>query len=148
MQALSYRPAASDDAAVLMEMIQEFHVFEHLPWNEQVVGAVMRLLADRDLGRVILAFSGVEPAGYVAVTFGYSFEFHGRDALVDELYLREPFRGAGLGSMLLRHAEDACRAEGIAAVHLEVDRSNDRAQRTYRRAGYADHDRYLMTRWL
>ncbi|MDB6031743.1 MAG: family N-acetyltransferase, partial [Verrucomicrobiales bacterium] len=41
-----------------------------------------------------------------------------------------------------------CHGEGITAVHLEVDRSNSRAQELYRKAGYADHDRFLLTKWI
>jgi ribosomal protein S18 acetylase RimI-like enzyme len=37
---------------------------------------------------------------------------------------------------------------GVSAVHLEVDRGNDPAFELYRRVGYEDHDRFLMTKWL
>jgi ribosomal protein S18 acetylase RimI-like enzyme len=37
---------------------------------------------------------------------------------------------------------------GVHAVHLEVDRGNDPAFELYRRTGYEDHDRLLMTKWL
>ena len=37
---------------------------------------------------------------------------------------------------------------GVNAIHLEVDRGNDPACELYRRAGYQDHDRFLMTKWL
>jgi ribosomal protein S18 acetylase RimI-like enzyme len=48
----------------------------------------------------------------------------------------------------LRFLETACRALGISAVHLEVDHNTTSAQALYRKAGFVDHDRYLMTRWL
>ena len=37
---------------------------------------------------------------------------------------------------------------GVSALHLEVERQNEAAQGFYRRLGFKDHDRYLMTRWL
>lgn len=87
-------------------------------------------------------------AGYVVVAFGYSLEFHGRDAFVDELFLRPAFRGRSLGREVLRFVEEQCRAAGVTALHLEVERKNTAAQEFYRRLGFQDHDRYLMTRWL
>jgi ribosomal protein S18 acetylase RimI-like enzyme len=33
-------------------------------------------------------------------------------------------------------------------MHLEVSPDNQAALELYRRAGYADHGRYLMTKWL
>jgi ribosomal protein S18 acetylase RimI-like enzyme len=86
------------------------------------------------------------PVGYVVVTIGYSIEFGGRDAFVDELFVSAEARGRGLGTRALEIAAEACRAAGIVALHLEVDRGNTAAQRLYRRHGFVDHDRYLMTR--
>jgi ribosomal protein S18 acetylase RimI-like enzyme len=36
----------------------------------------------------------------------------------------------------------------VNAIHLEVDRGNHPALELYRRIGYQDHDRFLMTKWL
>jgi ribosomal protein S18 acetylase RimI-like enzyme len=41
--------------------------------------------------------------------------------------------------------EEACRDHGITALHLEVERTNLRAAALYRRLGFRDHDRYLLT---
>lgn len=87
-------------------------------------------------------------AGYIVLTFGFSLEFHGRDAFVDELYVRNGYRGHGIGKASLRLVEEVCQKEGIKALHLEVDRQNLHAQNLYRKAGYKDHDRYLLTKWL
>jgi ribosomal protein S18 acetylase RimI-like enzyme len=37
---------------------------------------------------------------------------------------------------------------GVNAIHLEVDRGNDAAFELYRRTGYEDHHRFLMTKRL
>jgi diamine N-acetyltransferase len=80
------------------------------------------------------------------VTIGYSIEFGGRDAFLDELFVSADSRGRGLGTRALEVAAEACREAGIVALHLEVDHANTAAQRLYRRHGFVDHDRYLMTR--
>ncbi len=41
-----------------------------------------------------------------------------------------------------------CLAEGIKALHLEVDHTNPRALELYQRSGFVEHKRHLMTRWL
>jgi ribosomal protein S18 acetylase RimI-like enzyme len=84
----------------------------------------------------------------VILTLGYSFEFRGRDAFVDELYIEPEFRRRGLGRRAMEFLEERARALGVNAVHLEVDRGNDAAAELYRRAGYADQGRFLMTKWL
>ena len=141
--------AGPDDEDLLIVLLREFYAVEHLPFDEQVCRAGLRqLLANPAFGSIQLLHVGERIAGYMVLTFGFSLEFHGRDALLDELYLREEFRSRGLGRASLDQAEEICRREGIRALHLEVDRVNLRAQEVYRKAGYKDHDRYLLTKWL
>jgi GNAT superfamily N-acetyltransferase len=141
--------ADASDAELLVELMREFYAFEHLAFDEGAARpALGQILRDRGLGVVHLIRAGGEAAGYLVVTFGFSLEFGGRDAFVDELFLRENFRGRGIGRASLELAEAVCREEGIGALHLEVDRVNTRAQVIYRQAGFRDHDRYLLTKWL
>ena len=146
---VDFSTAVVSDEEVLVGLMREFYAIEHLTLDEPAARAALRqILGDRALGIVHLIRAGTDVAGYLVLTFGFSLEFHGRDAFIDELYLREQFRGMGLGAASPRLAEEVCRQEGIRAVHLEVDRANTREQEVYRRAGFRDHDRYLLTKWL
>ena len=60
--------------------------------------------------------------------------------------MAEHARGSGVGRELLARLEERCRALGVRALHLEVDHENRRALEMYRRAGFVDHDRLLMTK--
>ncbi len=134
---------------LLVELMREFYVFEHLQFDEGAARAALgQILNDRRFGVIQLIRVGEEAAGYLVLTFGFSLEFRGRDAFVDELYLRENFRGRGIGKASLELAGAVCRQEKISALHLEVERVNTRAQGVYRQAGFHDHDRYLLTKWL
>jgi ribosomal protein S18 acetylase RimI-like enzyme len=82
------------------------------------------------------------------LTIGFSFEFHGHDAFIDELYIDQVHRRRGFGRQAVAFLEEKAREIGVKAVHLEVDRGNDPAFELYRRVGYEDHDRFLMTKWL
>jgi GNAT superfamily N-acetyltransferase len=134
---------------LVLALMREFYAFEHLPFDDAVASTALgALLADRRLGSLFLIAIGEDLVGYVAVTFGFSLEFRGRFALLDELYLRESARGRGTGKTSLHFVEDFCRREGIAAVRLEVSQANATAQAVYRRAGYDDHARDLLTKWV
>jgi diamine N-acetyltransferase len=110
--------------------------------------ALRGLLAAPDRGLVWVIEQGGEAVGYLVLTWGYSLEFHGRDAFIDELYLAPRYRGAGLGRQAVEWAEDACRAHGAGAVHLEVEMDNERAHALYRRSGFAERGLRLMTKRL
>src|SRR5262245_16331394 len=92
---------------------------------EEARKAWATLLDDASLGQVHVVESATEIAAYVVITFGYSLEYLGRDAFVDELVVAEPFRGRGLGRTALAVAEAACREAGARAVHLEVEPDKD-----------------------
>jgi ribosomal protein S18 acetylase RimI-like enzyme len=112
------------------------------------LGALQTLVDDASLGRVWVVEVNGEAVGYAILTLGYSLEFHGRDAVIDELYLVERYRGRGLGTAVLGLIEGACRVLGVRALHLEVERTNVGAQRFYHRLGFQDHDRYLLSKRL
>jgi ribosomal protein S18 acetylase RimI-like enzyme len=56
-------------------------------------------------------------------------------------------RNRGFGSRVLALLEYEAMALGVRRVFLEVERKN-RAIGLYRRAGYVDHGRFLMSKLL
>lgn len=89
---------------------------------------------------------GESRLGYIVLTFGYSLEMGGRDAFIDELFLIETVRGKGIGKRVMELIQAEARRLGVHALHLEVGRENERAQRVYRVAGFqARQNFFLMT---
>lgn len=151
MTDVAFRLAAPDDQPALLRMMRS--LAEQEPgsyfFNEPVVSAALRkFLADASLGHAWIFLDNETPVGYIVLTFGYSFEFHGRDAFIDELYIEPQYRRQGIGRRAMQFVEERAREFGVNAIHLEVDEGNDAAEELYRRVGYDDHSRYLMTKWL
>ena len=144
-----FRPATTADEPVLLELMREFYLDERMTFHESAARTALRgVLDDPSHGRAVLIEVDGAIAGYLVVCFGWSLEFQGRDAFVDELYLRSRFRGRGIGAQALEAAAEVCRTSGVRALHLEVERNNTRAQALYRRAGFAERQHHLMTRRL
>jgi ribosomal protein S18 acetylase RimI-like enzyme len=99
-------------------------------------------------GRAWLLCENQVPVGYLVLTIGFSFEFHGHDAFIDELYVDAPYRRQGYGRQAVEFVEKKASEMGVNAIHLEVDHGNDPAFELYRRTGYQAHGRSLMTKWL
>lgn len=141
--------ATTDDRPRLIELMARFYAEEGYPFKRQATRrALAQLLEDERLGAVWTFRRQEEVVGYLVVTFGFSLEFGGRDAFVDELFVLEEHRGQGFGSRALRLAATHCRRWGVAALHLEIEDGNDRAEALYARKGFKLHSRRLMTRWL
>lgn len=146
---LSFRAAQAGDAELLLGLAREFYAHERHALDEgAALRALREILSDASLGRVYLMLAGGEVAGYAALTFGFSLEYGGRDASVDEIFVREIYRGRGLGKSCLRLLEGVCRELGVRALHLEVGRGNTKARALYRRSGFVEQDSYLMTKRL
>jgi ribosomal protein S18 acetylase RimI-like enzyme len=143
----SFLAATPADTTVLLEMMREYYAYDRIPFDEAAARtALVALLQDPSLGRVWLIRESGNVIGYVVLAFGYSLEFHGRDACLDEIYLRPAYRGQGIGTQTLQFLEDACREIGIRSLFLVVERSNIQAQSFYREKGFAVQDRFLMTK--
>ena len=141
------RVAGPADLETLLPMVREFWVIERLRFVEpEVRRALAGLLASPQHGAVIVAELQGAPIGYLVLTLGYSLEFLGRDAFIDEIYLRDEHRGKGLGDRAIALAVEKCRELGVRALHLEVDHVNPRARALYERLGFVAHERALMTR--
>ncbi len=147
--ATHFRPALRSDLELLMELVTEFYAESMYPLRRaEARQAVERLLDDPGAGRIWLIEVEGATAGYLALTLGFSIEYLGRDAFIDEIYLRPSFRGHGLGTEAIALAEREARELGVRALHLEVERSNPRARGVYLRRGFRDNDRQLLSKIL
>ena len=147
MPSLGFREAISADEAELMPMMRA--LAKQDPEDESVARAAFhQFLSLPEFGRIWLFYGGSELVGYIILTIGFSFEFRGHDAFVDELYVVPASRRRGFGRQAMAFVEQKAREMGVHALHLEVDHANDPALELYRRTGYKDHDRFLMTKWL
>jgi len=149
-----YRLAVEADADSLLDFMREYYAFDgHGFDREKARIALTALLRDPNLGLawIILdgnAHDGDATVGYVVLCFGYSLEWLGRDAFVDEFYLREEYRGRGWGRKTMEFIEDAARAAGIRTLHLEVVRENSAALELYRKLGFAEHRSTFLSKWI
>jgi GNAT superfamily N-acetyltransferase len=129
--------------------MREYCAFDHLPFEEQTRRqAVEKFLREKSWGRLWLILVEDTPIGYLALTLGFSFEYGGYDAFIDEVYITEQHRGQGIGKRALQVAEDECGVLGVRALHLEVERVNTNAHALRRKSGFVEHDRYLMTKHI
>jgi len=137
------RRADAKDLHDLMPMVQEFCEIDAHPFDHQMVRSALKpLLEDNLYGAVWLI--GEPPLGYVVVTWGFSLESGGRDALIDEFYLRE--RGSGLGSEAIQQILAELARQGFRRVFLETEPHNEAARRFYARQGFRTEESIWMSR--
>ena len=122
------RRATTEDVPALVALMGEFYADGGHPLPAaRAARTFERLLASPQLGAVWLVAPGGTPAGFVVLTVAFSMEYGGLRGFVDDLFVAAPYRRQGLAS------------EALEAVE------NDTAVRVYRRAGFVENGRLLLT---
>jgi GNAT superfamily N-acetyltransferase len=128
------RRAAPHDLPAVMTLVREFDA-------NTVEAAVVPLLRDDTYGVIWVTD---ELDAYAVVTWSWSLESGGLEAIVDEIYVRH--RGRGTGSALVEHLLGDCDRRGVRRVFLETEAHNDAARRLYARFGFVAEDSIWMAR--
>lgn len=71
--------------------------------------------------------------GYAMVAKSFSTEFGKHCIWIEDLYIKDEYRGMGLGSMALKYIEEKYPN---ALLRLEVEEENERAVNTYKKCGF------------
>lgn len=140
------RAAQPEDISQLVALMTEFYGEADYPLPAgPATRAFARLLGDAGLGRVWLVEVDAEAVGYVVLTVCFSMEYGGLQGFVDDLFVRQSHRGSGLATAALAEVRRECVTRGVRALHVEVGPDNETAQRVYRRSGFEDAGRVLLT---
>jgi ribosomal protein S18 acetylase RimI-like enzyme len=145
MKPTSFKSFKAADAAVVVHMMEQFYAIDNYPIDAAVAkGLFFEFTENESLGRGWLILSDGEVVGYVILTFVFSFEYKGRIAFLDELYISDTARGRGLGKQALDFIEEQAKALSIKIIYLEIEGHNTIAQKLYLSKGYSIHNRGLM----
>ena len=139
-------PARDGDEKAVIALLRrqlDEHAIE-LP-DARLESAVVGMLREATRGFVLLARDGDEPIGVAYVSFVWTLEHGGKSAWLEEIFVLPDRRSLGTGGKLLAAVLDRARAEGCAALDLEVEADHARASHLYERAGFRQHHR---TRWV
>lgn len=141
---LLIRPAALRDVPLLREMIRELAAFER--------ALSLCVIEEADLERdgfgtnpkfrALIAEWDGEPAGY-ALFFAYYSSWLGPGLFLEDLFVREQFRGRGIGKALLASVARIALQESCYGVHWEVLDWNEKAIHMYKALGAEFRDGWL-----
>lgn len=146
MYKLEIQPAILANLEILVNLMQEYYKEDNYYFNpERAANNLTEFINNSYLGKIFVAIVEDKVCGYIIITNGYSFEYGGRDAFIDELFVTLEFRGKHIGRQLLNTAISFCHSNGIKAVHLEVEKSKPTTYLMYLNSGFTEHDRNLMT---
>lgn len=143
--AATYRRVLENDIEIAVGMMREFYAIDGYPIDiEKSKGLFRQFISDESLGMAWLIESGKEVVGYIIATFVFSFEYGGKIAFVDELYISGHARGKGLGRSSIEFIKSEAAKLSLKLLYLEVEHHNSNAQKLYLSTGFSEHRRKFM----
>ncbi|MEM8968765.1 MAG: GNAT family N-acetyltransferase [Bacteroidota bacterium] len=144
---ISFKNAQSEDIPQILEMMSEFYAIDHYSFDAAINEKnLTEFINSPTLGRLYLIREEATTVGYIVLTFGFSFEYGGRDAFIDEFFLKATHRRKGIGTQTMELIEKEATKLAIKVLHLEVETHNTFANRLYIRQGFARNKRSLLTK--
>lgn len=139
------KPLEIHQIETIITMMQDFYAIDNYPIDIEVSKKLFQeFIANEQLGKAWLIYSKDELVGYVILTFIFSFEYQGRIALIDELYLKESARGKGIGAKTLQFIKQQIPKLSLKLLYLEVEHHNENAQKLYLANDFEVHNRKLL----
>lgn len=140
-----FKPLALSDVETIVTLMQEFYAIDNYPIAIDVSKALFQeFISNENLGKSWLILSDNEIVGYIILTFVFSFEYQGKIAFLDELYLTEKARGKGIGSKAIEFIQSESHKLSLKLIYLEVEQHNEKAQKMYLAHDFELHNRKLM----
>jgi len=142
---LSIRPATINDVALLRMLICELADYEKA--LDKVLNTEVDLARDgfgpQPKFRALLAYWGQEPAGY-ALFFDFYSTWRGRQMFLEDVFVREAFRGRKVGKALLAAVARIAQSNGCHALRWEVLDWNHNAIEFYKSLGAEFRDAWRL----
>ncbi|HSS99195.1 MAG TPA: GNAT family N-acetyltransferase [Terriglobales bacterium] len=119
---LKIRPATTNDAALLKNLIEELAKFERLSHEVVITEDDLRRdgFGSQPKFRAMIAECDGEPAGYAFIYTTYSTFKGSTGIFLEDLFVRTQFRGKGIGKALLAEVARIARDEKCYGVRWEV----------------------------
>jgi ribosomal protein S18 acetylase RimI-like enzyme len=142
---IQFKPLAVADIETIVTLMQEFYAIDNYPIDIEASKALFEeFITHENLGKSWLILSDDQLVGYIILTFVFSFEYQGKIAFLDELYLSEKARGKGIGSKAIEFIQNESHKLSLKLIYLEVEPHNEKAQKLYLAHDFELHNRKLM----
>lgn len=146
--AVTIRPARPDDVPLILTMIRELAQFERSLHEVEATEDLLRasLFAEAPMVFCHLAEADGEPVGFALWFINFSTWMGKHGIYLDDLYVRPPARGRGVGRRLLATLAAICVERGYDRVDWWVLDWNVDAIRFYRSIGAIPMDDWTVQR--
>ena len=141
----TFKPLEITDISTITQMMQDFYAIDNYQMDVEVAKNLFHeFISNENLGKSWLIYSENEIVGYIILTYIFSFEYGGKIAFLDELFIKETARGKGFGKVAIQFIQSEVPKLSLKLLYLEVEPHNENAQKLYLAHDFEFHNRKLM----
>ncbi len=124
-----------DECSKLLKEFYETDAVDHKIPEEYIENTIDFALSDSPLSKILICKVKEQYAGFCHLSFSYSCEVGGIVAIIEEIYIRDDFKGKGLGTNIFNFIRNEYD-DKVKRYRLEVVHDNDSAIKLYERLGF------------
>lgn len=132
----SIRRMNETDREQILKMMREFYASDMVftDGSEEIYNAdIDNCIGECPFVEGYVFDDGNNIQGYAMVAKSFSTEFGKQCVWIEDIYIKNEFRGIGIGSSFLRYVEEKYPD---SIFRLEVENHNERAVNVYKKCGY------------
>ncbi len=143
------RPARLADIVSLVELLQIlFNLEKDFEVNPSCQQRGLRMMLDNPNGCVLVAQGDGQVIGMCSGQLLISTAEGGPALLVEDVVVREPWRGRGVGRLLMEAISGWAQGKNVNRLQLLADRNNTAALEFYRCLGWQGTELICLRRFL
>ena len=154
---ITVRRCAAEDCDLWIRLNREFMAFEIKDdelWggadqaNDEAFQRDFQYALDNPQKITLMMIeSDGEIVGFANLPNIVSIWAHGRALIIDDLYIREKYRGHGFGREALDQIEKFAWAQGFARLQFQSEKTNPAARAFYESQGYSPAEMYFYVKY-
>ena len=126
------RKGTEQDFPQILALIKELALFEKAP--QEVTNTVEKMHKEKNLFHFFVAEKDDKIIGMALYFFAY-FTWKGKSLYLDDLYVKQEYRGGGIGSKLLRKIFEVAKEHNVERLRWQVLDWNKPAIELYHKIG-------------
>ncbi len=135
------RTASEADFPAILQMINELATFEKAP--KKVTNSIEQMQTEKDLfGCFVAENEDKNIIGFALYFFAY-YTWVGKSLYLDDVYVKEEYRGQGVGQMLLDKIFEIAKTENCKRLRWQVLNWNTPAIDLYKKIGATLDDEWI-----
>lgn len=138
--------AKKNDLDTVLKLVREYHELEGIELsNSKLMNAVYPLLKKQnEHGCILFIQSESKVVGYLVLCFSYSIELGGKNASIDQFFLKREYQGKKLGKAALNACKVTAKELGLNSLTIKLHSEADRLMKIFEDSGFSTHNKYQL----